>query len=136
MLAYYEPFMNSTPGQYSPICVNLCLHEPVDGEILREAVEELRVRFPYFYVRAARKDGELRPVPNPLPMTVRNTWEPISLNAEASNFHLAAWKLPAVFIIAIASLGGEDTALGVAYDCCYYFYHHGTKIVVFRQNTK
>ena len=92
MLAYYEPFMNSTPGQYSPICVNLCLHEPVDGEILREAVEELRVRFPYFYVRAERKDGELRPVPNPLPMTVRNTWEPISLNAEASNFHLAAWK--------------------------------------------
>ena len=86
MLAYYEPFMNSTPGQYSPICVNLCLHEPVDGEILREAAEELRVRFPYFYVRAERKDGELRPVPNPLPMTVRNTWEPISLNAEASNF--------------------------------------------------
>ena len=57
--------------------------------------------------------------------------------------HLAAWKLPAVFIIAIASLGGEDSTLGVVYDCCYYFdlfaknfYHHGTKIVVFRQNTK
>ena len=92
MLAYHEPFMISTPGQYSPICVSIGLHEPVDGELLREAVEELRTRFPYFYVRAARKDGELRPVPNDLPMTVRGTWEPINLNAAASNYHLAAWK--------------------------------------------
>ena len=92
MLAYHEPFMISTPGQYSPICVSIGLHEPVDGELLREAVEELRTRFPYFYVRAARQDGELRPVPNDLPMTVRGTWEPINLNAAASNYHLAAWK--------------------------------------------
>ena len=92
MLAYYEPFMISTPGEYSPICAIISLHEPVDGALLREAVEELRARFPYFYVRAARIDGELRPVPNALPMTVRNTWEPISLNSEESNYHLAAWK--------------------------------------------
>ena len=31
-------------------------------------------------------------VPNPLPMTVRNSWAPINLNSEESNHHLAAWK--------------------------------------------
>ena len=50
-------------------------------------------------------------------------------------FHLAAWKLPAILIIAIASLSGEDTPLGVVYDCCYYFYHYGAKIVFFTQTT-
>ena len=31
-------------------------------------------------------------MPNPRPMTVRNTWAPINLNSEESNLHLAAWK--------------------------------------------
>ncbi len=93
MLEYYEPQLNlSSPATYSTMGVILSLHEPVNGEILRSAVEKLRVRFPYFYVRAARRDGDLVPAPNPLPMTVRRGWEPVSFNSAASNFHLAAWK--------------------------------------------
>ena len=93
MLKYYEPRLDlSSPEQLNLMGIIVTLHEPVDGEILRSVVEELRVRFPYFYVRAARKEGELVTVPNELPMTVRNSWAPILLNAEESNYHLAAWK--------------------------------------------
>ena len=93
MLAYHEPrLILSSPEHYSTIGVVLSLHKPVDGELLRSVVEELRVRFPYFYVKAAWRDGDLIPVPNALPMTVRNGWEPINFNSEASNYHLAAWK--------------------------------------------
>ena len=70
--------------------VMLKLTEPVDGEILRDVVEQLRERFPYFYVRAVPDGNDLIPVDNLLPMTVRNTWEAIKLNAEESNYHLAA----------------------------------------------
>ena len=93
MREYYEPVLDlSDPEHHNTMGAFLTLKDPVDGEILRRAVEALRVRFPYFYVRAATGGGDAVIVPNDLPMTVRNTWEPISLNTEAANFHLAAWK--------------------------------------------
>lgn len=53
MLEYYEPrFDLSSPEQINIMSVIVSLHKPVDGEILRVAVEELRIRFPYFYVKA------------------------------------------------------------------------------------
>ena len=93
MLEFYEPVLNLTdPEHHSTMGVFLTLKDPVDGEILRSAVEELRVRFPYYYVRAACRGSDLVTIPNDLPMTVRNTWEPVSFNTEATNWHLAAWK--------------------------------------------
>ena len=93
MLKYYEPRLNlSSPEQLNMIGIIVTLNNSVDGEILRSVIEELRVRFPYFYVKAAYKGGDLTTVPNELPMTVRNTWEPIRLNSKESNYHLAAWK--------------------------------------------
>ena len=93
MLEYYEPYLNlSSPEQSNTMGVILYLHDPVDGEILRSTVEQLRSRFPYFYVKPACKNSDLITVPNALPMTVRNTWDPINFNSEASNYHLAAWK--------------------------------------------
>lgn len=93
MTEYYEPMLYlSTPDHPNTMGAVFVLKEPVDGDILRDVVEELRVRFPYFYVRAVHQDNDLALEPNPLPMTIRNTWEPIDLNASASNFHLGAWK--------------------------------------------
>ena len=93
MPEFYEPLLDfSVPEHQNILGVILSLRDPVDGETLRCAVEKMRVRFPYFYVRAVNKGNDLVTVPNDLPMTVRNTWEPIRLHSEASNFHLAAWK--------------------------------------------
>ncbi|MDO4796715.1 MAG: hypothetical protein Q4A01_01710 [Coriobacteriales bacterium] len=93
MTEYYEPNLYmSSPGFPNTMGVCVTLTEPVDGDILREVVEELRERFPYFYVRVEQDGNELIPVPNPLPMTVRNTWEPIDLRSEEANFHLGAFK--------------------------------------------
>lgn len=93
MAEFYEPnLFLSTPEHPNTMGVMLKLTEPVDGGILQDVVEQLRDRFPYFYVRAAEEGNDLIPVDNPLPITVRNTWEAIRLNAEESNHHLAAWK--------------------------------------------
>ena len=93
MPEYYEPLLDfSVPEHQSIMGIILSLRDPVDGESLRCAVEETRARFPYFYVKAVYKGNDLVTVPNDLPMTVRNTWEPIRLYSEASNGHLAAWK--------------------------------------------
>ncbi len=93
MPEYYEPLLDfSVPEHQSIMGIILSLRDPVDGESLRYAVEETRARFPYFYVKAVYKGNDLVTVPNDLPMTVRNTWEPIRLYSEASNGHLAAWK--------------------------------------------
>lgn len=93
MKDFFEPMLYlSTPEHPNTMEILIELKEPVDGAILQNVVEELRVRFPYFYIKVTAKDNDLFPVPNPLPMTVRNTWDPIDLNSAASNYHLAAWK--------------------------------------------
>ena len=93
MKEFYEPMLYmSTPDHPNTMGVLVTLKEAVDGDILRSVVDKLRDRFPYYYVKVAIKENDLFPVPNPLPMTVRNTWNPINFNSEESNFHLAAWK--------------------------------------------
>ena len=93
MLEFYEPILDlSDPEHHNTMGAILSLRDPVDGEILRCAVEEMRTRFPYFYVKPAYREDGLIIVANDLPMTVRNTWEPIRLHSKASNDHLAAWK--------------------------------------------
>ena len=93
MLKYYEPHLKQSAFEHlNTMGVIVSLKDPVDGDLLQAVTEELRVRFPYFYVKAAYSGSDLIPVTNALPMTVRNTWEPINLNSEESNYHLAAWK--------------------------------------------
>ena len=93
MTEFYEPMLYmSTPEHPNTMGVCIVLKESVDEDILRNAVEDLRVRFPYFYVKAVPFGNDLAVADNSLPMTVRNTWEPINLNSKESNFHLAAWK--------------------------------------------
>ena len=93
MKEFYEPMLYmSTPEHPNTMGVLAVLKEAVDGQLLRDVVEDLRVRFPYFYIKAESEGNDLFPVPNDLPMTVRNTWGPIRLNAGESNHHLGAWK--------------------------------------------
>ncbi len=93
MKEFYEPMLYlSTPEHPNTMSVVAELKEPIDGAILKAVVDELCVRFPYFYVKAVAKDNDVYTEPNPLPMTVRNTWEPINFNSQQSNYHLAAWK--------------------------------------------
>ena len=93
MKEFFEPMLYlSTPEHPNTMSVIAELKEPIDGAILSDVVEELRVRFPYFYVKAVARDNDVYPDPNTLPMTVRNSWEPINFNSRESNYHLAAWK--------------------------------------------
>lgn len=92
-MQYYDPILYmSTEENPNTMGITATLTEPVDGKILQFAIEYLRERFPYFYVKAAVKGNDLVPVPNPLPVTVRNTWEPISLYSRDANYHAMAFK--------------------------------------------
>lgn len=93
MSEYYDPMLYlSAPGNANTMGCTVTLGEPIDGDILAEAAELLRERFPYFYIRVEKTENDLVPIPNPLPLTVRNTWEPIVFHTEASNYHLMAIK--------------------------------------------
>ena len=93
MLKYYEPHLDlKRPDIHTSMSVVLSLKEEVNGAVLKSVVERLRVRFPYFYVKAALRGDDVVIQPNYLPMSVINSWEPILLNSEDSNYHLAFWK--------------------------------------------
>ena len=90
---YYDPILcTCSPENPMTMGVTAVLTEDIDGELLKEAALELRERFAYFYVRAKIEDDDIVVVPNPLPMTVRNTWAPIELASKEANYHLAAIK--------------------------------------------
>ncbi len=90
---YYDPILcTCSPENPMTMGVTAVLTEEIDGELLKEAALELRERFAYFYVRAKIEDNDIVVVPNPLPMTVRNTWAPIELASKEANYHLAAIK--------------------------------------------
>ena len=93
MLEFYEQLPNlSSPESHITMGIVIYLKDLIDGNILQEVVDKLQVRFPYFYVKKSYKNNELITVPNNLPMTIRNTWDPINFNSKDSNYHLAAWK--------------------------------------------
>ena len=93
MKNYYDPMLfASTPEHPGIAGVMAVLKEEIDVAILREVVESLRDRFPYFYVRPAVEDSELIAIPNPLPIIVRNTWEPTRLMSKEANYHMTAFK--------------------------------------------
>lgn len=81
-----------TPRHPNNMGLMAILHEPVDGELLSEVAETLRERFPYFYVRVEISGNDMIAVPNPLPMTVRNTWEPTFLHSKEVNYHMVTFK--------------------------------------------
>ena len=91
--AFYEPTVcMCTPDNPNTMGICVTLTEPVDGAALQEAVEHLRERFPYFYVRAKLDGTNLIVVPNDLPVVIRDTWEPILLCSAEANDHLLSFK--------------------------------------------
>ena len=78
--AFYEPSLcMCTPENPNTMGICVTLTEPVNGDALQEAVERLRERFPYLYVRVKLEGNNLIVVPNDLPVVIRSTWDPILL---------------------------------------------------------
>lgn len=93
MPTFIDPALFATlPNNPNLMGMTVTLTEPVDAQILREAVELVRKRFPYFYARPKKEDANLVLVPNDLPMVVRETWEPTLLLSTETNYHIVAWK--------------------------------------------
>ena len=91
--AFYEPSVcMCTPDNPNTMGVCVTLTEPVNGAILHEAVERLRERFYYFYVRVKLDGNNLIVVPNDLPVVIRDTWDPILLCSAEANYHLLSFK--------------------------------------------
>ena len=87
MKEFCEPMLFlSTPEYPNTMCVLAVLKEPIDGDVLRGVVEELRVRFPYLYIKALLRGNDIYPEPNPFSMTGWNTWAPINLDSAESNY--------------------------------------------------
>lgn len=113
MKNYYDPMLfASTPEHPGIAGAVVVLKEDIDEMILQKAVERLRDRFPYFYVRPAIEDGDLTAVPNPLPVTVRNSREPTLLMSKEVNYHMLALRYEgAAFTLEISHLLTDGAGL-------------------------
>lgn len=73
------------------IRTGITLTEPIDPQALREAVDTLPKRFPYFAVRLVRDGDDLFYESNEAPYTVTGDGKAVVLGGEESNGHLAAF---------------------------------------------
>lgn len=96
---YSERVFLNMADKESPHIVRLTLHmqDAVDGNVLKEAVEATRQRYPYHQVRLCIvKDEQGLPRyafdDNPLPWVVTEGRQQVTLPSEASNYHLLAFS--------------------------------------------
>ncbi|MBO7663477.1 MAG: hypothetical protein J6U01_08895, partial [Clostridia bacterium] len=73
------------------IRTGITLTEPVDSDILREAVNRLPERFPYFAVRLVRENDSLFYEPNSAPYVIAEDGRTLPLGGKESNGHLVAF---------------------------------------------
>lgn len=90
---YYDPviYMSTSDNPYT-MGASITLKEAIDGSLLHKSVEELRTRYPYFYIRPKYEDNDLVVEHNPLPIVIRNSWEPIKLFSKEANYHFMSIK--------------------------------------------
>ena len=63
---------------------------PIDGEVLKTALESTQRRYPYLKLRMKKQGADLYYEENPLPVCLFNTDRRISLNCEETNYHVWA----------------------------------------------
>lgn len=71
--------------------VGVELDKPIDGEILRQAVDTSMRRYPYFAVKTAVEDEEYVLLPNDAPVVVSGGGKAVCLGAGEANHHLVAF---------------------------------------------
>ena len=69
----------------------IILTEPVDRNVLENALRKAAVRFPYFCVKLIRRGQEYRMVTNDLPFVISPGGRAVTLGTEESNYHLFAF---------------------------------------------
>ena len=93
MPTYIDPLLyGSLPTKPNTMGMEAVLTDKVDVGLLSEAVESLRERFPYFYVRPQIAGTDLVLAPNDLPVVVRDSWEPTILVSKETNYHVLSFK--------------------------------------------
>lgn len=68
--------------------LKLRLLDQVDEEVLKEAIEKTRQRYPYFCVRMKRDGEKFFYEDNPAPIALLHTDRSVRLNAPETNFHV------------------------------------------------
>ena len=76
---------------YNTIRTGITFTEPIDEQILRDAVDRLVLRFPYFGIKFERRGDNLYYVQNKEPFVITSDGEPITLGGPESNYQLLAF---------------------------------------------
>ncbi len=83
-----SPMYISSADAPNVMHIRLRMKDPVDGDVLRRAVDTTMRRYPYFCVKLTKKDRDWLFEKNDRPIVVTHSERGVELNSEASNDHL------------------------------------------------
>ena len=74
------------------IRIQMRMQDPVDPDVLRNAVDATMERYPYFCIELQRRDGDFVFAENLRPIVITNSSRGVELNSEDSNYHMIAFS--------------------------------------------
>ena len=86
------PLYKSKNNNSYSIRIRIRLTDPIDADILRNAVDNTMKRYPYFCVRLLKKGDEFVFVDNQSPVVIANVPQGTELNAAESNYHMISFS--------------------------------------------
>lgn len=112
------------------IRIEVRLKDPIDGVILRRAVDTTMKRYPYFAVTLRKEADTWFFEENKRPVSVAHTERGVELNTEASGYHLLSfvWMGNTIYADVFHALtdgtGVYELMRTLLYSYCAEFYHH------------
>ena len=94
-----RPLYSSSKRNPNEIRIRIRMRDLIAPEALRYAVDTTMQRYPYFCVELQKKDGQYIFIDNNRPIVITNSLHGVDLNAEESNYHMAAFAYQNNWII-------------------------------------
>lgn len=124
-----NPLYASSKRTPNVIHIKVRLRDPVDGDIMRHAVDMTMKRYPYFCVELKEKNGQLLFEPNERPVVINDSGKDVALGKDAAAYHLLSFSFHDDWIHAnichalTDGTGSYELIRTLLYYYCTEFYH-------------
>ena len=118
-----RPLYVTSKESPNEIRIRIRMRDLIAPDALRHAVDTTMKRYPYFCVELKKKDGQYIFAENHRPVVITNSLHGISLNSEASNYHMTAfgWKDNWIILDVFHGMTDGTGAYEVVRTLLYYY---------------
>lgn len=123
LFSEYSRLFQASREKSNVIRMEIQLCDPIDGAALRRAVDTTIKRYPYFAVMLQKEENTFYFRENERSVTVSNSEQGVSLNSDASGYHLLAfaWQMNTIYVDVFHALTDGTGMMEMIRTLLYYY---------------